>query len=138
MLKIDEEDESMVMDNVGVMDDVGKEIAEEQKKSYIRQIDGFKDNLKQVQEAKDNYEKQWKVDDELYSIILKGQKKLIPVFEYENDSRYWELRDMQGQFKYRQDKHLAESKIDGYNKQIESIQTEITKLEDGLRKLEGD
>lgn len=123
-------------DEIGMKDEIGMEIAEEQRKSYVRQIEGFKDNLKQVQEAKDNYEKQWKVDDELYAIIMKGHKKIESQFEFENEPRYWELRSEQALFKYKMDKHLAESKLASYDTQMDAINKELESLTIALNVLD--
>lgn len=125
-----------MVDEIGVKDEIGKEIAEEQRKSYIRQIEGFKDNLKQLAEARENYQVQWDIDNELYNIIIKGHKKVKVDFEYENDPRYWELREKQGEFKYREAKHLAESKLKSYDTQTEAIQKEIDSLQEALDKLD--
>jgi hypothetical protein len=125
-----------MVDEIGIKDDIGKEITEEQRKSYIRQIDGLNDNLKQLTEAKENYQVQWNIDNELYQIIINGHKKVRTDFEYENDPRYWELREKQGAFKYREAKHLAESKLKSYDTQSETIQKELNSLQEALNKLD--
>lgn len=126
------------MDKVGVKDEIGMEIIEEQRKTFNREIVGLKENIKLAEDARENYTKQWDIDNELYGIILSGAKRLEPQFEYENEPRYWELRQKQGEFKYTQDKHLAESRIAGYQTQIDQIQEHINKVQKDLDKLDED
>ena len=124
------------MDNVEIMDELGQEIVAEQLKSLHRELSGFEDNLKQVLEAKENYEPQWEIDKRLYEIMIEGHRKIEAQHEFEKNDEYWELRKRQLEYKFRQEKHLAESRINGYNIQIEALTKQVNSNKTKIDELE--
>jgi len=124
------------MENTLITDDeVGREIVQTQIESLTREMEGFLDNKKQLQEAIDNYKPQWEVDDELYKLMIAGQKKIEPQFEFERDPRYWELRTKQLESKYKMDKFMAESRLAEYDRQMKLLDEQIDSAKTKLKEL---
>lgn len=124
----------VVIDAVGVKDDLGTEIEAEQRKTLTKEIKLFTKNRESSKKGKANFEEQWLVDNEIYEIILKGDnmKKLNPDFGYETDDRYWDLRNSQLSYKYRMDKHMSEAKLEEYDRQVEIMNEKVKIAEDAL------
>jgi hypothetical protein len=126
----------MVEDNVGVKDDIGMQIEAAQKEQLERELELFTKNLEQIEAEKANFAPQWEIDKELVEIILDKDnlQKVNPEFKYELNPRYWELRKKQIEYKFRMDKHLAESKLKGYDVQktavLEQIESSTQKLKE--------
>lgn len=128
----------MVEDNAGVTtDNIGAEILEAQKEQLHKEIELFEKNLEQLKKDKENFVTQWAVDNKLYEIILKddNMKKINPEFGYELNPEYWELRHKQQEFRYRMDKHLAESKIRGYDVQMQAAEEQLVSANQKLNEL---
>lgn len=125
-----------VKDEIGIKDDLGKEIEKEQRKTLNEEIELFTKNIESSKKSKANYEEQWVVDNEIYEIILKedNMRKINPDFKYESDERYWELRRTQLSYKYRMDKFMSEAKLTEFDRQVEVLEEQLkiatTKLEE--------
>lgn len=123
---------------VGIKDEIGKEIIESQKESLKVEIQTFEEGLKNVLEAKKNYEDQWLVDKEVYELLLEGDnlKSLNPTQKFQTIDRYWELQKLKLQYKYREDKFLAEQRLKGYDEKIKEIQEKLELAKKTLQKIE--
>lgn len=121
---------------VGVKDEIGLEDVEKASREAIEnELKNFEEQRKRAIEGKKNYEEQWNVDDQLYNIILEkpAKKEEKRTFEYEDDPKYWELRKKQLEFKYRQDKYMADAKIKQFDTQIEKMQEQIDSAKEALK-----
>ncbi len=114
-------------DNIGIMDDLGKEIMESQKKQLLSELTTFQSNIKEIEKSKQNFKDQWDVDNRIYEIFLEEYniKKLNPEFKYEESNEYWDLRKKQLEYKYRQDKHMSESRLEEYDRKKIVLQEQI-------------
>lgn len=124
------------MDNVQIQDEIGKDIIAEQIKALEREIKGFEENKQSLIDAKANYIPQWDIDKEIYEIMIEGHKKIEPTHYFEQNDRYWELRRKQLEYKYRSDKFTAESRIKGYDTQLQMIEEEIASAKKKLAEIQ--
>ena len=126
--------------DLGVHDDLGEEIEAAQRVALERELKQFTTQLEDTQKEKARYSEQWGVDNELYQMMIEKNSKVPEhqAFEYEKEPRYWELRKTQLGFKYEMDKHLAESRIKGYDKISEEVQEQIDSATKKISELDGD
>ncbi len=128
-----------VMNNVGEKDKLGLEIEQAQKDSINRELEQFNKQLVANEDSRENWNKQWAIDNELYQVILNSPNKIPEKieFEYEKNPRYWELRKAQLEFKYRWDCIKSKSQSEYFDKAKESIMKEIESATNKLKELEG-
>jgi hypothetical protein len=122
---------------ISIKDDIGEDFAKETIDHLKKEIDLFKRNLEDNKKSKENFTVQWDVDNEVYQRMIKGIKKINPDFEYEQDDAFWELRRKQLEYKYRMDKHMAESKINEFDRMEQAIAEQLKSSEDKLKDMEG-
>lgn len=64
-------------------------------------------------------------------VVKKGMKKINPVYEYENDSDYWQI-----------EKDLYDCKVDqdllNYGKEITTIEDAMKNIEERIERMEGE
>ena len=123
-----------------LMDETGQEILSSQKEQIEKEINQFKLAIEDNIKGKQNYEDQWRIDEELWELQLKGDNyKLITVaYKYQEVERYWELVKKKLEYKYREDKKLAEGRLLGFDKQKEIMSSELASLESKLKEIVGD
>lgn len=121
------ESDPTVESEVGILDDNGSSIVEQQRKEFEKEIDLFSRNIATLQEAKANYQVQWDIEDQIYAIRLEGDnsKAVNPKFKYEQDGRYWKLIKQMTEFQYKQEKHLAENRLLGYDQRMRDTQQQL-------------
>jgi hypothetical protein len=128
-----------VKETVGVKDDIGAEMIENQRNSLLAQKEMFTKNIAQVKAGYDNYKAQWDIENRIWEIRVQyGTAKVTPTFEYENNSEYRELVDKMQAYKYREEKHLAEGALDGFLAQLKDLQEQLSTVEEQLKELEAD
>lgn len=124
------------MDEVKVQDDLGQQIIDEQISSLVREIKLFSKEKEDTQKSLDNYKTQWNVQKRLYEIMLDGDniESVTPKIKYEKIPEFWELQKQMLGFKIRQDTHLNESKIKGYEQALkvhtEGLDSALSKYKD--------
>lgn len=127
--------------NVGVQDDIGKEMIEATRDKILKELEMFQNKLPEQQKGKERFVKMWERDKRMYELMLEGDnhKKIEPQWNYEKSEEYWDIRKSQLQDKYEQDKFVSERKIEEYDASIEAIQEEIESCKKQLAELdEGD
>lgn len=122
-------------DDIGIMDESGKEIVQAGIENLKQEIAVFENNIEQLKKDKENFSTQWEVDERAYELVINNLKRIKPEFEYEAIPEYWELKKKQFQYKFRQDKHLSESKINQYTRGIEANVSELKAAKDKLKHL---
>ena len=132
--------EEQVNEQIGVKDELGQEILDEQIKNLKTEIDLFKKNIEQVEKSKKNYEDQWIIDKELFALKHAEFEPLESAlkFKFELNPRYWELVKQKQAYEIRHHTHMAEGQIEGYNKQLEALQEQLDSANTELEKLEAD
>lgn len=126
--------------NVGVKDEIGKEIIAQQKKSLKREVEMFEKQLEDLQKSYDNFKDQWLIDKRMYELHLEGDniRKINPDFKYEAIDEFWELRKKQLQYKFRMDKHMAEAKLKHYLDQKEAVEEQYRSSLEKLNEIESE
>jgi septal ring factor EnvC (AmiA/AmiB activator) len=122
-------------DEVGIMDEFGIDAVKAAIENLKVEIEVFEQNIVQLKKDKENFEVQWECDKRVYDMVINNLKKITPEFEYETLPGYWECKKIQYQFKYRQDKHLSESKLKQYESGIEANTSELKAAKDKLKDL---
>lgn len=117
-------------------DALGKEIVEATKEQIQKELDLFESRVKDVEKAKENYQKQWDIDKEIYEICLKDFGLINPQHKYQENPRYWELQKEKFKYQIRQDTFMAEQKLKSFDTQLKEIQDQVESAEAKLRDLE--
>ena len=124
--------------DLGINDEIAQAQFERAIKQYHKEIATFKDTLEKIDIGRKRMAEQWAVDNELWNIQLRddNHKRIEPVFKYELDPRFDELRYKKIQWQYESDKHQAESYDKGYDVQIETVTKQLKSAEEALAKAE--
>ena len=122
MAKIADENKE---NDVGVMDDIGQEIVQANKEALEKEIELFTNNLVQKEKLKVRFARQWKRDEEIWTIKLDNIRKIEPIYEYEKSDKYWELLTDAVMDQYLQDKFTTESKLKHFDMEKEDITAEL-------------
>jgi len=142
VIKIGQEvyEKAGIKNNVSVKDDIGQDIEAEMIEALEREVALFNKNLDKIEADKENFVTQWKVDNELYQLMIEGSAKVPEhrVFEYEQSDRYWELRKQQLEFKYRQDKFMSEQRLGQYDTSKLALQEQLDSSQSKLTELKGE
>ena len=126
--------------NIGITDDEqGKIMMEEAVNNLKKEIKQFKDRIVDVEKAKENYQVQWDVEDEIYQIKLKeGNYAVVEhKFEFEKDPRYSELLQTMVRYKYRQEVVVAEGQLKQFDTAKVKAQEQLTSARDKLKEITG-
>lgn len=122
---------------MGVQDDLSEVSIEQLKSTIERELISYAEKLEDNRKAKENYEVQWRVEEELYELRLDGDncRKVEPTFVYEDNPRYWELVKSLTEFKFREEKHLAEQRLEDYDRQYDLLKERIAEREEQLAEM---
>ena len=127
----------IVKDEVKILDENGLTIIEKQREALEGEIKTFEDNLRLVREGRQNFVDQWEIDKEIYEMRTApgASAKIVPIFKYEENPRYWELVGKVVGYEFREQKYMAEAKIRQFDaqekailEQLESAQTKLKEL----------
>lgn len=112
---------------IGVLDDIGIDMLKNQVVSLYAEEVAFELGLQNAVEGKENYEVQWKIDEELLDMQYNnfGMLKESYTHVIHTMPRFWDLQKEQFSYKVRQDKVLAESQLQGYDKEIEAATNQL-------------
>lgn len=122
---------------MGEHDDLS-EISIEQLKSTIeRELITYNERLEDNRRAKDNYEKQWRIEEKIYEIRLEGDnyRKVNSDFAYEDVPGYWDLVKQIAAYKFREEKHIAEQRLEDYDRQYDILKERIADREAQLAEM---
>lgn len=86
-------------------------------------VKAYEKSLEQAYKDKENYEKQFELDKQIYEILMKpGMLEMIrPTYKYQVDPEFQKLQEQKQAFKIRQDLAIGEGSIKQYDVQIETI-----------------
>ena len=129
----------MVDDNPKLTDDLGQEIIAANSEQLRREVQLFTDNIEQNKKDEANYKTQWEVEKRLYELLLEGDNSTAtnPKIKAETLPEYWELQKKMLQFKFREVKHLAESKLKHYEMNNTHLKEQLESAQSKLKELEG-
>ena len=126
--------------HVGVSDDIGKEMLQNQIDSYKEELKSYKEAVSQAEKSIKNYNDQWLIDKELMDLELEnfGRKPEHCVMKVHDLPRFWELQKEKFKYTIRQEVFKAESYLDQQevikNKALEQINI----IESNLKRLKND
>jgi tryptophan 2,3-dioxygenase len=130
-----EEDKIKEDGQIGVIDDLGVDSLKELQTTIERELEMYNEEIESLAREKKNYKDQWDIEDEMYQIRLSGNVKIQPDFVYEDNPRYWELVTKMVEYKYRQEKHLAEERIADFDRRADIMRERIADREEQLQEL---
>jgi len=132
----------MVEDNIGVEDKIGKAMKEKQITNLNAEKEQFEKRVEQLDRNLENYVPQWEIDNGMWQLQLSDnnhiKKEEHRIFPYEEKPEYWDFVKKKLEYKYRQDKHLAEEKINTWEREKEIIQEELDRINAKLLELTGE
>lgn len=115
---------------VGIKDDIGTDLINEQIKSYEKELQDTQKALDGQKKGLANYSEQWAIDKRLMELELEHFGKPEDAYSHNVHKvpEYWELQKKKFEFKVRWDTKQAEAAIEGYEKQIEIYEKNIERL----------
>lgn len=125
-----------VVNEVGVNDELGKQIKEKQIAEWEFELENFENNLEKLRTGRERFQRMWARDERLYELMVENLKKVEGKADmaYELLDEYWELKKDQLNDKYLQDKHLSESKLQEFDMNEETILEEMESIRESLEK----
>ena len=135
-----EEEQKLGDSAVGIVDDLGESIIEEQKKQLQTEIDLFEKNIADAKKAKENYEKQVEIEEKLRKIVDENYGLIEEKYQhkYQLIPEYWELQHEKFKYQLRQERFMDERTIAGFDQQIKEQSEQLKSATEKLKELNED
>lgn len=120
---------------VGVQDDLGKELIEEQKKRVTAEIESYKNQIELKEKLLARHKEQWNTEKARWEIMLEGYTRITPEWKFELNPKYDELSKKIHTYNFEMQKEQAENWQTQTAQEIELLKERIVKQTEELDKI---
>jgi len=122
--------EAGTSNEVGVTDEIGKDLIKNQLLSLYAEEEAFVKARENALEGLENYEKQWLIDKELLELQLNnfGMLDSAKTHIVHTIPRFWELQKEQFGYKVRQETFQAEQTIKSFEREVETADKQLERI----------
>ena len=125
-----------VKSDVGIDDNLGEVIVEEQKKSLEKEVKQFTERIEDNRKNKKRVVEQWAVDKEVFEIQQEGfHTGAEPKMAFELNPRYWELMKQKHAWSFEQEQARYEGWLKQTDKELEALQEQLDSATNKLKEL---
>lgn len=113
--------------NIGVMDDIGVQMAKDQLIAHEKEIEACEEALVELEKDYNNYNDQWQIDKRLFELELEhfGKREEHITHKVELIPEFWELQKKKQEYRVRMETHNAEEHLKAIRKQQEALNKQL-------------